>query len=178
MASYRQQAWELAMGQYGYISTRDAAQLGIPPVELAKIAARGRLRQVAYGLYHFDDMPPTRYDQYYEAFRLVGEDAHLTGDAVLALHELAYVNPKRIRVGTRRRVRRALPEWIEIVNDGVDDEHLDEFEGIPTTTVARAFRSCERSVMRGRLLAAIPVALAAGLLSDDEVSQLLEELRG
>ena len=71
-----------------------------------------------------------------------------------------------------------LARRIEIVNDGVDDEHLDEFEGIPTTTVACAFRSCERSVMRDRLLAAIPVALAAGLLSDDEVSRLLEELRG
>ena len=96
------------MGQYGYITTDDAAKNDTPPVELAKLAAVGRLRNVARGIYHFDDMPPTKFDQYFEAVLRVGKEAFLTGDAVLALHNLALVNPKRIRAGTTTRKRKNL----------------------------------------------------------------------
>ncbi len=100
------------MGQYGFLTAADAHELGIPMVELGKLAARGQIRHVAYGLYRFDDLPPSRYDQFFEAVSRVGGDAHLTGDAVLALHNLALVNPRQVRVGTTRRVRAKLPEWI------------------------------------------------------------------
>lgn len=178
MSTHRQRAWDLAMGQYGYISTDDAAAVGIPAVELAKIAGRGGLRHVAYGLYHFDDMPPTRYDQFYEAVRRVGDDAYLTGEAVLALHGLASVNPRRIRVGTRQRVRRTLPDWIEVVKEDNGDEDLVSFEGIPTTTIVAAFRACRERVMSDRLRAAVPVARSEGLLSEEESGDLLAELAG
>lgn len=49
------------MGQYGYVTAADARTLGIPMVELGKLAARGQIHHVAYGLYRFDDLPPTRY---------------------------------------------------------------------------------------------------------------------
>jgi predicted transcriptional regulator of viral defense system len=123
-------------------------------------------------------MPPTRYDQFYEAVRRVGDDAYLTAEAVLALHGLASVNPRRIRVGTRQRVRRTLPDWIEVVKEDSDDEDLISFEGIPTTTIVAAFRACRERVMSDRLRAAVPVARTAGLLSEEESGDLLAELAG
>jgi len=121
---------------------------------------------------------PTRFDQFYEAARRVGEDAYLTGEAVLALHGLASVKPRRVWVGTRRRVRRTLPDWIEVVKEDIDDEHLISLQGIPTTTIDDAFRACTDRVMSDRLRAAVPVARTNGLLSEHETGDLLGELAG
>ena len=165
------------MGQYGYVTAADAHELGIPMVELGKLAARGQIRHVAYGLYRFDDLPPTHYDQFFEAVARVGDDAHLTGDAVLALHTLALVNPRQIRVGTTRRVRAKLPDWIKVVNETVDPGDLTRYELIPSTTVAHAIRACQGTVMSDRLLTAIDEARRQGLVTATEERQLRQELR-
>lgn len=51
-------------------------------------------------------MPVTGRDEFMEAVLAVGDGAHLVGDAVLALHGLADVNPARFRIGTPNRARR------------------------------------------------------------------------
>src|SRR5262245_52799339 len=101
--SYREVLHEIAMGEYGLVSTKDALAEGIPAVELRKLAARGALERVGHGLYRDPTVPPNGLDQYALAVRLVGEDAYLMGDAVLARHNLALVNPTRLTVGTPRR---------------------------------------------------------------------------
>lgn len=107
--TYRRQPHERALDQYGYVTTRDAAALGIPPVELRKLAERGGLTHVARGVFRFDDLPHTGREPFMKAVLRVGDGAFLTSDAVLALHDLGLVNPRRIRVGTPDRVRAALP---------------------------------------------------------------------
>lgn len=176
--TYRRRARDLAIGQYGYITTAEAQDLGIPAVELGKLADRGQLRHVAYGLYRFDDLPPTRYDQFYEAVARVGGDAHLTGDAVLALHELALVNPRQVRVGTARRVRATLPAWIKVVREAVDPDDLTRYELIPSTTVAYALRACLGTVMSERLLPAIDDARRHGLITGAEERELHALVQG
>ncbi len=175
--TYRRRARDLAIGQYGYISSAEAGELGIPVVELGKLADRGQIRHVAYGLYRFDDLPPTRYDQFYEAVARVGGDAHLTGDAVLALHELALVNPRQIRVGTSRRVRTVLPDWIKVVRENVDPGDLTRYELIPSVTVAHAIRACRGTVISERLLAAVDDARRQGLITGNEEGELRSLLR-
>lgn len=95
MATYREQAWEIAVGRHGYVTTREAVQRGIPGIELVKMAARGKVRHIAHGVYRFDELPATDLAPYYEAVLRVGDDSFLFGDAVLALHNLANVNPKK-----------------------------------------------------------------------------------
>ncbi len=176
MVTYRQRAWEIAVGQHGYLTTDQAAADGIPPIELAKLAARGRLRHVARGIYRFEEMPPTKFDQYYEAVLRVGEDAVLVGDAVLALHGLALVNPRQIRVATTKRRRGVFPAWLKVVMERVPDDEVTMVEGIPATTVPRAVRDARPYVMTERLLEAIPEALHAGLIEPDEARRLKREL--
>lgn len=176
--TYRYRARELALGQYGYITTEDARELGIPVIELGKLAARGQVRHVAYGLYRFDDLPPTQYDRFYEAAARVGRDAHLTGDAVLALHGLALVNPRQIRVGTPRRVRTALPDWIKLVHESIEPRHLTRYELIPSTTVAYAIRACASTVMSDRLATAVDEALAEGLVTPADARELRTHFNG
>lgn len=62
--SIRKRLWEVALDQNGYVTSEDARKLGIPVVELGKLAYHGRLQRVAYGIYRFDELPVTPVDSY------------------------------------------------------------------------------------------------------------------
>lgn len=170
--SYRQLVRDIALDQYGYVTTRDAARIGVPPVELRKLSSRGALDSLSYGLYRLADARPTMYDQFAEALLRVGDGAYLRGDAVLALHELALVNPRRIRVGIDRRVRAAIPEFIDLREEAVPGQDLTVYEGLRSTTVARALIECRRYVMSERLMDAARHAKADGLLTGREYARV------
>lgn len=172
----RRRLRDRAQDQYGYVTTRDAGDLGIPVVELRKVAHRGGIEHVAYGLYRFDDISRTDRDQYMEAVLRVGTDAYLTHDAVLALHDLGLVNPRRIRVGTPKRTRPQLPAHIEVIQRRLEPVDLTAYEGIPSATVARALLDCRALVMRDRLIAAGQEAARRGLLRKSEAGRILAEL--
>lgn len=159
----RERVYELALERHGLVTTATAAEHGVQPVDLRKLAQRGALEPVCYGVYRFPAIPAGRLRDYAEAVLRVGPDAFLTHDAVLALHELAYVVPHAIRVGTTRRVRRDLPPWIELIRR-TDTPEIVEHEGIRTTTVAQALLDCIGIVPRDRLAAALVDARRRGLV--------------
>lgn len=174
--TYRRQLHERALDQYGYITSRDASELAVPAVEVVKIATRGGLEHLGYGLYRFDDVPRTGRDEFMEAVLRVGPGAFLIDDAVLALHDLGLVNPRRIRVGTSARARPKLPPTIEAVRRQVDPKDLTVYEGIPSTTIARALLDCRGLMMGERLIDAARDAAARGLLSRGQATRVLEAL--
>ncbi len=111
-----------------------------------------------------------------EAVLAVGEGAFLMADAVLALHDLALVNPTRLRVGTPRRVRITVPPTIEIIRAQVPPDDLTIYEAIPSTTVARALVDCIGIVMSERLIDAANEAADRGLLRRSEAGRVLQQL--
>ena len=129
---------EEAIANYGLISTERAAELGVHRKELYDWVRLGRLEKCARGLFRIAHYLPTEYDHYAMAVAIVGGDAWLWGDAVLAMHNLALVNPLRYKVAVKRNVRKALPEWIEIVHrfneadasefNGRSEEHTSELQ--------------------------------------------------
>lgn len=176
--SYRSMLWNFAVGRYGYLTTDDARELGVPPVELRKLAARGFLDHIARGLYRTADLPTGELDHYMEAVLRVGRDAVLSHDAVLALHELAFANPSRIRVTTPHRVRKSDPRRDVIIVQGqVPDEQRTHYYGIPATTVARALLDSRALIMRSRLLEAAEQARQQGLVLSGEYIQLVTALK-
>ena len=48
--THRRALHDLALDQYGYVTPTDAEALGVPAIELRKIAQRGGLDHVGYGL--------------------------------------------------------------------------------------------------------------------------------
>ncbi len=174
--TYRRRLYERALDQYGYVTTQDADDLGVPPVELRKLHQRGGLEHVGQGLYRFEDIPPTPKDEFMEAVLRVGEDAVLAGDAVLALYDLGLANPRRIRVATPRRVRRRLPPFIKVEQREVPKAEKTTYEGIPAMTVAEAIRDCRGLLMPERLIDAVTEATQAGLIRKAEANRLVEEL--
>lgn len=166
-AKYREVVREIALDHYGYVTTRGAAESGVPPVELPKLAARGGIENIAYGLYRVTDIPPTPYDQYAEALLRVGEDAFLHSESVLALFGLADVNPRQVRVAVPRRARPRLPAYIELTQ-APPGARTTFYKGLRAQPVADALVECRGRIQDERLLTAARQARAEGLLATAE----------
>ncbi len=68
------------------MTTATAAELGVPPVELRKLARRGARQHMGHGGHWMTEVPPTPLTEYAEAVAMLGPDAVVADDAVLALH--------------------------------------------------------------------------------------------
>lgn len=175
--TYRELLREVAEERYGYVTTRDLGELKIPPVELRKLAARGKLEHIRRGVYRFPDTRPTERDEFIAAVMSVGEDSFLTHDAVLALHGLGLVNSKKIRVATPHRIRHKTPNFVEVYQRTLPADELEIFEAIPTTRVARAIIDSRGLVMPERLKEALAAAKIQGLVTRQEVLEVRKALR-
>lgn len=176
-STYRRRLWEWALDQYGYVTTSQAAQLGVPPVELRKLAGRGLLVRIGRGLYRFPDAPTTPRDAFMEAVLWAGPDAVLAYDAVLALHDLALANPRSLRVIAGHRVRKAHPrDDVTVTTEKIPASDLTTYFRIPSITVARALLDCRDLIMTERLLEAADQARREGLLLASENDTVVAEL--
>ena len=162
--------YEHAADNYGLITSNEAKLLGVPNIELVKLAHRGRLRRLGHGVYRVEHYIPTMYDKYAEAIAIVGKSAILYGESVLAMHGLALVNPRVIYVATQCRIRKEIPAFIEIVYK-TQIENVTNYEGIPSQSVYEAILACKKTVMTERLNEAINEAERQGLISIDEAKK-------
>ncbi len=166
--------YEIAADNYGLVTTAQAEEVGATRSELARWTKLGKLDRRGRGLYRILQWVPTEYDRYAEAVALVGEGAFLAGDAVLSMHGLALVNPAKITVATPNRIRKALPEWVNVVP--AKDAERTMYEGIPSQSVYDALVACKGCVMSERLLDAARDAKERGLVRSDEYVRLRREL--
>lgn len=175
---YRDLVREIALGEYGFITTKDAVAAGVPAVELRKLAARGALVHVAYGIYRVPDAPGSPFDQFAEALLRAGDGAYLRGDSVLALFGLADVNPRKIRVVAAKRTRAKMPALMEVTAPQRGEApNLTRYEGLLAMRVADAILDCRGRIERDRLLEAARDARKEGLVTRAEYAKLQRELR-
>lgn len=173
---YRDTVRRIALDHYGYVTTKAAAAAGVPAVELPKLAARGGLENIGYGLYRVSDIPPHDLDQFAEALLRAGEGAFLYGESVLALFGLADVNPRKIKVGVHRRTRPRLPAYVELVL--VKGEvTTTNYEGLASQTVADAILECRGRIEKRRLADAVKEARREGLLTTREWTRVRKGLQ-
>lgn len=176
VAKYREVVREIAFDHYGFVTTKEAAEAGVPAIELPKLAARGGLENVAYGLYRVADVPPTKYDQFAEALLRAGEGAFLYAESVLALFGLADINPRQIRVAVRKRRRPKLPPFVELTQVK-GDVRTTSYEGLESQPVADAIMECRGRIEIERLLDAAKQARKDGLLTTTEWHRVRKGLR-
>ncbi len=169
-----EKVYEFAADRYGLVTAEDAEKLGIHRKQLLAWEAMGRLERCGRGVYRLNHHVPTPYDHFAEAVTLVGHGAIIYGDGVLAMHNLALVNPAQIQVAVEKRVRKALPDWIRLVKKG-DGVREETFEGIACQNLADAIRVCRGTVMKERLAAAIDQAERQGLVNRHEYQELKKE---
>ena len=167
--------YEIAADNYGLVTFAEVREIGGTSTQLRRFIESGRLKRVGQGVYKLVKYIPTPYDQYAQAVALVGPGSYIHGESVLAMHELALVNPFKMNVATPRRIRRNLPKWIAVVP--ADETEVPTcYEGIPSQSVENAIRFCRGRVMKERLVSAVKDAVYEGLIYEDAGKALLEEL--
>lgn len=124
--------------QRGYVTTADASAVGVPLVELRKLAHRGKLERIAQGLYRISAYPHAENDELMEAALWPGGKGVVSCEAALALWGLADVHPRRIDVTVPRKYnpRKAGGGRYRIRRRDLAD--IDYIEGIPVVTPSRA----------------------------------------
>ena len=165
---------ELAIDNYGIVTAAQAVKIGVALKDVHEWVQSGRLEKVGRGVFRLRNYPYSEYCHYAEAVALVGDGAWICGDSVLAMHNLALVNPLRICVATTKRVRRTLPEWIEVVKKSGDADK-DDFNGIPCQNLASVLIEARGRLMLERLHQAITEARGRGLLSVPDNERIKKE---
>lgn len=169
--SYRRDLWEIAATRNGVVTVAEAEDASVPAVEVRKLAARGALRAYGQGVYAHRDVPTTPFTEPMIAVALAGGGAFLHRESVLDLLGLGQFNPPKVRVGTRRRVRRMLPEWMELQSRrDVPDEDLTRYEGIAVTTVRRALEDTRDRMPPDRWEAIVDEALRRDLIGEHDAA--------
>lgn len=168
---YRNDLWEVAAAHNGVVTITEAEDAGVPAVEMRKLAARGALRAYRQGVYTHRDVPTNPFTEPTIAVALAGDGAFLHRESVLDLLGLGQFNPPKVRVGTRRRVRRTLPEWMELESrPDVSDEDLTHYEGVPATTVRRALEDMRDRMPTERWRAVVDEALRRDLIGEQDAA--------
>lgn len=167
---------EQAVEQGGYVTTRDAAAIGLNPRVLHKMHSRGVLQQISRGVFRFPDVVVTALDPYVEAslwpLEVRGVLSHATA---LDLHDLCDINPSRIHVTVPHsfRTTRQLPPVLELHREDLPPEDRSWHEGIPIVTVRRAILGAiDHNVGWSLLEQAIETARSRGQLTVEQAKSL------
>lgn len=167
---------ELAVDQHGYVTTRDARELGVEPQRLHLMAERGVLERVARGLFRFPDVPAGALDQYAEATLWPLESRGVLSHATaLDLHALCDVNPSRIDITVRRgfRTTRRPPAVLRLHREDLPEDVITWHEGLPIVTVYRAIEgSVEQGLSWHLIEQAIDTARRTGRLTAEQADTL------
>lgn len=165
--TYRQVLRELAFDKHGVVTLAAAREAGVPDFTVRQLAQRGVLERLGQGVYRMNEVARGPLDEFAEAVALVGDDAVLADEAVLAAHDLAQVNLRRIKVAVASpsRVRQQLPQTIDVIQRRVPQVDREAIDGIPAMSIPAAMIASIGRVMNDRLLAAAEQAKARGLIS-------------
>ena len=176
MVTVKELLWDVAVEQYGYVTIRDAQQLGVDENAVWMLAARGGLERAAHGVYRFPQLPATERDPYMLAVLWTGTaQTCLSHDTALAVYEACDINPERIHltVPTARRIRRRGGELYELHHEDLRPDQVGWWQGIPTSTLPTAISQCLDSGVPSYLLRqALEHGRRTGDVLADEASDL------
>ncbi len=168
--------FDVAIENYGLITSSCARTMGIPVGTLVDLAHRGRLIRIGQGVYQLAQYLPTERDPYAQAVALVGQGAYLFGESVIAMLMLAPTNPDVIYVATPFRVRKNLAKGI-VVCPALKGGHPSQIEGIPSQCVADALISAQATMSTDRIRAACDKAFQLGKIGLEEKRKVMNEVR-
>lgn len=155
METAREQLWDVAIDQYGYVTQVDASCLGIDRPAVDKLNAQGELERVTRGIYRFPQLPVTAYDRYMLAVLWTGTAAAcLSHDTALAAYNVCDIKPDRIHVTipTARHVRQDDDDLYVVHHQDLAEEQIGWWQQIQTVTLPTALAQCVESGVSADLI--------------------------
>ena len=183
LMSVRDELWDVAVDQYGYVTTADAVRLGVSRVELAKLASRGGLVHVSQGVYRFSQWPVSENDHLMEAVLWTRDPtAVLSHDTALDVLDLCDINPTTLHLTVSNRQypirRQRMPSGLVIHYEHLDERQRGWWEQIPVVTAQTAIEQGIRSAVRPDLLRqAIDTAYQRSMIDTETAEDLRVALK-
>lgn len=174
--------FELADEQRGYVTTKQANEVGITRHALAMMQRRGSIQRISHGLYRLRDYPVSPLDQYMEAVLWpIRERGVVSHESALALFRLSDVNPQKVHItlSPKFRVRREAPHYLSIHRADLKSTEKATLDGIPVTNVERSIRDASKDNLGPSLIRqAIDDAVREGHLNRGAAARLRSDLLG
>ena len=178
--------YELADNQIGYFTAAQARAAGLHQVQLAQLHQRGDVERVTRGVYRLTRYPISLLGQYMEAAlwpQVRRPDAHgvISHESALAIYGLSDANPAKVHVTVpiAFRIRRAVPTRLVLHYTDLTPTDVQQVDGVPVTTAARAIRDAHASHLGPALIGqAIRDGRRTGHLTIDDAERLEHELLG
>ncbi len=172
---------DLAADQFGYVTTAQARARGVKSDTLRKMAERGTLERVSWGVYRLPTFPSSLYAEYMEAslWPAGGAPGVISHESALTVRGLSDINPSAVHITVPMdfRIRRGVPAHLVVHHAELSDDEVAVFEGIPTTTVRRTIEDCHRAHLGPALLRqALDDAQREGHLNPNEVTELKRQI--
>lgn len=166
-----------ALGNFGIVTTADAARYGIRPTEMYRWYKIGRLQKVGYGVYRLTAYPSQgEISDFASMLAEVGEGSYLFGESVLSFLHLCPTRPYVVFIASPVRVRKKLPQGVVVVK-GEKDYRPFYHNGIPCQRPMDAIRICIHSVEAPRLVEAVVEAENQGIFTVLEADSLCKEIQ-
>lgn len=162
---------EVAVDHHGFVTPETARSVGVDPVQLPIMLARGQLDRWGRGVYRIPQLPITERTELAGAVLLVGHDAAISHESALVLHDVSDANPRQIHVTVpaARRIRRDALGHLVVWRAELDLDDVTAVDGIAATTLWRAIRDCHAAGSDSRVLRqAIKSGSELGLLLQGE----------
>lgn len=166
---------EPAARQRGFITTEDAAAVGVPAYALRQMREDGDLAHVGRGVYRLP-FPDRRHDDLVLAVLWTRKRGRISGPAALRLRGLPAEDNGLVHLAVplRYRPRRQGGDNYRLIRTTVDDSEADSVDDIPTvTTVTAIVHSIELGMDEQAVTLLSHRARHNNLLDLDEVHRIL-----
>lgn len=168
--------YEIAAGQSGYVTTKQAAEAGYSTHLLRKHIHAGRVTRPQRGIYRLVHFPCGEHEELVTAWLWSEQAGVVSHQTALSLHGLSDVLPHQVHLTLpeawhRRRLR--VPAGVVLHHADVASEEWSWFGPVPATGVGRTLRDCAQSGLSPELLRqAAQQALRRGLVTRSELSDV------
>lgn len=173
--------FEVAQGQAGYFTTRQAASAGYSPQLLAYLGNK-RVERVRRGIYRLVHFPASDHEDLIVLWLWAEQTGVFSHETALALHDLSDALPGKVHMTVppswrRRRLR--VPAGLVLHFADVGDADRASYSAVPVTAPLRTLRDCiEANVASDLVRQGILQARRRGIVSAKDEARLVAELGG
>lgn len=174
--------YELASGQEGYFTTRDAATAGFSSQLLLKHIDAGRVSRARRGVYRLVHFPAREHEELVVVWLWSDRRGVFSHQTALALHGLSDVLPAKAHLSLpsswqKRRLR--IPPGVVIHHGDIPKRDRAWFGAVPATSPLQTLNDCAHEKLAPDLLRqAAREAVRRGIVTKDDLTEVKRALRG
>jgi predicted transcriptional regulator of viral defense system len=168
--------FEIAVGQEGHFTTKQAAEAGYSPQLLLKYLKNGRITRVRRGVYRIVHFPAGEHEDLATIWLWSEKEGVFSHETALMLHNLSDALPRKVNLTlptdwAKRRLR--VPKGVLLHHDDVPKNERVELGAVPLTNALRTLLDCADAHVSPEFVeVAIRQARARGLIDKNDVKAI------